>query len=95
MGLSRRHLSQLSRAESGVTPKQYQRIARFQASHRTLRRQLNAGRVSLARTAAGSGYADQAHLTREWSALAGYPPTTWLREELPFLQDAAEEMLVP
>ena len=25
--------------------------------------------------------------TREWVALAGCPPTTWLREEFPFLQD--------
>jgi AraC-like DNA-binding protein len=91
VGFSRRHLSQLFRAEYGVTPKQYQRIARFQSSHRTLARQLRAGCVSLARTAVGSGYADQAHLTREWAALAGYTPTAWLRAEFPFLQDAAED----
>ena len=32
-------------------------------------------------------YADQAHLTREWVRLAGCPPTTWMAEELPFVQD--------
>ena len=37
--------------------------------------------------AAVCGYADQGHLARDWSDLAGCPPTTWLREEFPFLQD--------
>lgn len=29
--------------------------------------------------AAESGYADQAHLAREFAALAGEPPTAWAR----------------
>ena len=37
--------------------------------------------------AAQCGYADQGHLARDWSELAGCPPSTWLREEFPFLQD--------
>jgi AraC-like DNA-binding protein len=41
----------------------------------------------LADAAALAGYADQAHLTREWRELAGYAPTEYLRVELPFLQD--------
>ena len=45
------------------------------------------GRRPLAEVAAECGYADQAHLAREWSELAGCSPTTWLREEFPFLQD--------
>ncbi|PZA19210.1 AraC family transcriptional regulator, partial [Modestobacter versicolor] len=32
-------------------------------------------------------YADQAHLTREWRALSGLPPTGWLAAELGFVQD--------
>ena len=32
------------------------------------------------------GYADQAHLAREWVRLAGCPPSTWMAEELPFVQ---------
>jgi AraC-like DNA-binding protein len=39
--------------------------------------------------AAVCGYFDQAHLTHEWRALAGCPPTVWIAEELPFLQDPA------
>ena len=47
--------------------------------------------VPLAEAAHRCGYADQAHLTREWVALAGCPPSTWLREEFPFLQDLHPE----
>jgi AraC-like DNA-binding protein len=34
------------------------------------------------------GYADQAHLTREWNAIAGCSPRQWIAEELPNIQDA-------
>ncbi|QIG43398.1 AraC family transcriptional regulator [Nocardioides anomalus] len=81
VGLSRRRLGTLVRDETGLTPKAYQRVARFSASRVLL------GRRSLAEVAATCGYADQGHLAREWSALAGCPPSTWLREEFPFLQD--------
>lgn len=81
VGYSRRHLGSLVRAECGIAPKQVQRIGRFQASRALV------GRVPLADVAHRCGYADQSHLTREWVALAGCPPSTWLREEFPFLQD--------
>jgi AraC-like DNA-binding protein len=69
------------REECGLAPKEYQRVARFEASRAVV------GRRPLAEVAAVCGYADQAHLAREWAALAGCPPSTWLREEFPFLQD--------
>jgi AraC-like DNA-binding protein len=81
VGYSRRRLSTLVRQECGLAPKEYQRVARFEASRRHL------GRKPLARVANECGYADQGHLARDWSDLAGCPPTTWLREEFPFLQD--------
>ena len=65
-------------------------IARFSGSRALLGDAAGNGRVSLAAVAAASGYADQAHLTREWQALAGCTPTTWLRTEFPFLQDLAD-----
>jgi AraC-like DNA-binding protein len=46
-----------------------------------------AARPGLAEIAARCGYADQAHLTREWRELAGCTPSTWLAEELPSVQD--------
>lgn len=88
VGYSRRHLGTLVRAEAGVGPKTFHRLARFERSHRLLRREaLRGRRVGLAGVAADAGYADQAHLSREWVALAGCSPTSWLREELPFVQD--------
>jgi AraC-like DNA-binding protein len=77
LGCSRRHLSGAVRAELGVTPKEYQRLARFE----TVRGELVAGKVSLTDVAAAAGFADQAHLTREWRAMTGYAPAEWLRAE--------------
>jgi AraC-like DNA-binding protein len=81
VGYSRRHLGSLVRRECGLTPQEVRRVGRFERSRALV------GRVPLAEAAQRCGYADQAHLTREWVALAGCPPTTWLREEFPFLQD--------
>lgn len=81
VGYSRRHLADLVRAECGLGPKEVQRLGRFEASRALL------GRRPLAEVAHRCGYADQSHLSREWRALAGCTPTTWLREEFPFLQD--------
>ncbi|HWJ11310.1 MAG TPA: AraC family transcriptional regulator [Nocardioides sp.] len=81
VGFSRRRLGTLVRSECGLAPKEYQRIARLEHARRTL------GRRPLAEVAALCGYADQAHLAREWRALAGCTPTDWLREEFPFVQD--------
>jgi AraC-like DNA-binding protein len=86
VGYSRRHLGGLLRAEIGLTPKEYQRVARFERSRALVLAASAAGRVSLADVAARAGYADQAHLAREWVRLAGCPPSTWIAEELPFVQ---------
>jgi AraC-like DNA-binding protein len=87
VGWSRRHLATMVRAEAGVTPKAWHRLARFERGHRLLRTAAAQGRPSLAGVAAEAGYADQAHLTREWSELAGCTPSRWLAEEFPFVQD--------
>ncbi len=81
VGYSRRRLGTLVKQETGLAPKDYQRVARFEASRAVL------GHRPLAEVAAGCGYADQSHLARDWSELAGCPPSTWLREEFPFLQE--------
>lgn len=81
VGYSRRRLSTLVRAECGLTPVGYRRLGRFEKARALL------GRRPLAEVAARCGYADQAHLAREWTELAGCSPTAWLREEFPFVQD--------
>jgi AraC-like DNA-binding protein len=86
VGYSRRRLHTLVRDEVGVAPKVYQRLARFASAHGRLRRAALVGDVSVAAVAAESGYADQAHLAREWSELAGCSPTEWLRREFPIVQ---------
>lgn len=96
VGWSRRHLSARFQQEYGLTPKELGRIVRFERSVRLLR---SGRRRNLADVAAVCGYYDQAHLSREWNALAGCPPSVWLAsEELPSVQDAsaeAEEPAVP
>ncbi|MGN6330405.1 MAG: helix-turn-helix domain-containing protein [Motilibacteraceae bacterium] len=85
VGWGRRHLGRRFQAEFGLGPKQAARVLRFDRS----RQLLHAG-GKLADVAATAGYADQAHLSREWRELAGYSPTTYLRAEVPFLQDTGD-----
>jgi AraC-like DNA-binding protein len=86
IGWSRRHLSMRFRREFGLTPKTASRVMRFEVAHRLLRAPHRPG---LAEVAARCGYADQAHLSREWRELAGCSPSRWLAEEIPFVQDGA------
>ncbi len=79
VGCSRRHLVNRFREDVGLPPKVAARLVRFEAA----RARLGSG-VPLARLAAEHGYADQAHLSREFRALGGAPPT-----EFPFVQDGA------
>lgn len=84
VGWSRRNLGERFRAELGLSPKMAARVLRFEHACRRLKR---SRRPSLADVALACGYYDQAHLTRDWRALAGCTPTAWLCEELPFVQD--------
>lgn len=86
VGWSRQHLGALFRREFGLTPKLAARVMRFEAAHRML---VGPWRPGLAEVAARSGYSDQAHFSRDWRALTGATPSTWLAEELPFVQDNA------
>lgn len=90
VGYSRRHLTALVRAECGVGPKEFARIARFQRCRAALVADARAGRADLAALAATYRYADQSHLSREWVAMTGLSPRAWLKAEFPFLQDHAE-----
>ena len=89
VGYSRRRLSTLVREEVGVTPKDFHRLGRFERSHTLMRRRSLSGLVSITEVAAECGYADHAHLTREWVELAGCTPSAWQREEFPIVQAVA------
>jgi AraC-like DNA-binding protein len=72
LGLSERQLRRRFHAAAGYGPKTLQRVLRF-------RRFLAAAGDNLARAALDAGYADQSHLTRECTRLAGRPPAALLR----------------
>ncbi|MGO8883630.1 MAG: helix-turn-helix domain-containing protein [Streptosporangiaceae bacterium] len=66
----------------GLTPKAAARVVRFDRARRLLQqRALRPAQPVLARLAADCGYYDQAHLAREFRALAGCPPRQWLAEQ--------------
>lgn len=78
VGWSRRHLAGQFAAEIGLSPRTSARVLRFDRARRTL---AGEQRTGLADFAAEHGYADQAHLAREFRELAGCPPSQWLAEE--------------
>jgi AraC-like DNA-binding protein len=91
VGWSRRHLSNTFDREFGLSPKVAARVLRFDHSADRLRTDPSA---RLADVAAIAGFADQAHMCRDWRQLAGCSPSRWLAEEFPYVQageDPAEE----
>lgn len=75
VGLSERQLHRRSLAAFGYGPKTLARVLRFRRALRLVR-----GGVPPASAAAGAGYADQAHLSREVRALAGVQLSVLLSE---------------
>jgi len=70
LALSDRQLLRRFRESVGYGPKTLQRVLRF----RRFLAELQKGSGGLAGIAASTGYADQAHLTRECRELSGYSP---------------------
>lgn len=73
LGVTPRTLHREVTAWTGLSPKVLARIFRLQAALAALRR----GASSLASVAAATGYADQAHMARDFRELAGRPPIAW------------------
>lgn len=82
LGWSGDHLGRRFRAEFGVGPKVAARMARFDRARRDVARRADAGVLALADVAVAHGYADQAHLAREFRSLAGCTATQWVDEEV-------------
>ena len=77
-GISRRHLAKLFRAEIGATPKTMARILRFEHARDMAK---SVPRLAWADLAYAAGYADQAHLIREFRDLSGLSPADLLRSD--------------
>jgi AraC-like DNA-binding protein len=69
-GLSHRQLQRVFARDFGMPPRSYLRLLRFRGALAGVR-----DHPSLAEAAAAEGYADQAHMAREFRALAGLPPS--------------------
>ena len=89
VGLSERQLRRRCISALGYGPKMLHRILRFQ---RFLTLATERRRLTLVELALAAGYADQSHLTRECSHLAGSTPSA-LRVR--FLQDERASGLLP
>jgi AraC-like DNA-binding protein len=76
VGFSERQLRRLFHDELGLSPKRYARLARLRQV------MAKAGTASWARLAAEHGYADQSHLTAEFRAFLGLPPSALLQRGL-------------
>jgi AraC-like DNA-binding protein len=74
LGCSHRHLLTGFREQVGVSPKVAARILRFDRAAALVR---DAGAGQLALVAQTCGYHDQAHMTREFSGLAGVTPAAY------------------
>ncbi len=74
VGWSRRHLGSQFRSEYGIGLKDAARIVRFDRA----RRLIPEGWGSLAEVAVSCGYADQAHLNRDFQDFVGLSPSRWL-----------------
>ncbi len=72
VGWTRRHLLTRFRQQIGLAPKTVSRVIRFQRALQLL--QQPGSRPSVGSVAQLTGYSDQAHLTREFRALAGVTP---------------------
>lgn len=77
IGWSRKHLLHRFRAEMGLGPKALTRMPRFHQACRLARE----ADSECAQVAATGGYADQAHLAREFIDLAGESPQAWARRQ--------------
>jgi AraC-like DNA-binding protein len=79
-GMTARRLQRLFADYAGVSPKWVMRRARL---HEAAERASGGGSVDWAGLAADLGYADQAHLTRDFTAAIGVPPTRYAAGLLP------------
>jgi AraC-like DNA-binding protein len=86
VGWTRQHLTRCFHDEFGLSPKLAARVVRVERARRLL--QAAPSSTSISQVAATCGYFDQAHLTRDFVALAGCSPGRLLVDDLPSFQDS-------
>jgi AraC-like DNA-binding protein len=88
LSVSRRHLSARFHEQLGMAPKAFARLLRFHA----VRRRIARAPAAWADIAEECGYADQAHLNRDFRAYAGVSPTDFVRRLLPSGSATADDL---
>jgi AraC-like DNA-binding protein len=78
LNVSARHFERLFRDATGLTPKRFQRVARF---HHAMRQLLLEKRTNYLGTALACGFYDQAHFIHECRDFTGRPPGELLTRE--------------
>jgi AraC-like DNA-binding protein len=78
-GITARYMQQLFVHYTGLTPKIYSQINRFQKSLQLV----TEGDASLTSIAYECGYADQSHFIREFKTFTGYTPSRYSIENSP------------
>lgn len=91
IGWSDRHFAACFASAVGLRPKAFARRVRFAAACRALDAETG---ENLCLTAARCGYADQAHMAREFRAFAGCPPSAYQRARFPDLPGISADALV-
>jgi AraC-like DNA-binding protein len=74
-GISQKHFTELFRRYVGLTPKQYQRVLRFNEILAAIHKQ---EKVDWTQIALGCGYFDQSHFIREFKRFCGINPSDFM-----------------
>ncbi len=90
-GISARYMQQLFLQYTGLTPKLYSQINRFQHSLRLVTNR----QTSLTDIAYECGYADQSHFIKEFKAFTGTTPSGYSINNSPVTLAAAQEQVSP
>ena len=78
IGVSRKYFGQLFRAATGLTPKVFHRVQRFQQIVQMLEAE---DEIEWADVALRCGYFDQAHFVHDFKAFSGLSPTVYLAQK--------------
>ncbi|HUP14016.1 MAG TPA: helix-turn-helix transcriptional regulator [Niastella sp.] len=90
-GITARYMQQLFLQHTGLTPKLYTQISRFQKSLQLV----TAGDISLTAIAYECGYADQSHFIKEFKSFTGYTPSGYSRANSPVTMAATQTTQEP
>ncbi len=78
IGVSTRYFQKIFKQNYGITPKHFQRLARFE---QVIRHLLLQQKTQYLETALDHGYYDQAHFIKEFKVLAGTVPAAFFQEK--------------